>query len=275
MLQEPQLFDYRLGTMSIMFKRSLIASALAAGMLFAGTSAVAAESSLGKIQSADNAIQKDAQKSQNKIDGVFDQTQELLSEYRTVLDEIETQNVYNNHVQRLVDNQVQSLNSLQKQIDGIDATKRGVVPLMYNMIDTLGQFIDLDIPVNLDERKARVAKLRDLMGRADVTTSEKYRQILEAYLVENDYGTKIAAYQGKLSFDNHEITVDFFHLGRVALVAESLDMENAWVWDNSARKWEQLDGEYVRPITQAIRMARKQTAFDLIKLPIPAAGSAK
>lgn len=257
-----------------MFKRSLIASALAAGMLFAGTSAVAADP-LNKVQQADGAIQKDAQKSQKKIDGVYDQTQDLFAQYRSVLDQIETQNVYNKHMQNLVNDQEATMASLQKQIDGIDETKRGVVPLMYKMIDSLDKFIELDVPINLQERKDRVAKLRSIMESADVTTSEKYRQILDAYLIENDYGTKISAYQGKLKLSDRSLNVDFFHLGRVAFVAESLDFEHAWVWDNEKRGWTELDASYIRPITEAIRMARKQTAYDLIKLPIQAAGSAE
>ena len=37
------------------------------------------------------------------------------------------------------------------------------------------------------------------MGRADVTISEKYRRILEAYQVEMDYGRTIEAYEGELA----------------------------------------------------------------------------
>ena len=37
------------------------------------------------------------------------------------------------------------------------------------------------------------------MTRADVTISEKYRRIVEAYQVEMDYGRTIEAYEGKLA----------------------------------------------------------------------------
>lgn len=259
--------------MSNLIKKSLVASALTGVLALSGT--VQAADPLEAVQKADALIHKDAAKSQAKIDGVFEQSQVLLEEYRTVMDEVENQKIYNDHVARLVADQEDAIASLQEQIDGIEDTKRGVVPLMYKMIETLEQFVALDIPINMDERTARITKLRDIMSDSSVTTSEKYRQVLEAYLIENEYGSKIRAYQGELEFEGRTITVDFFHLGRVAFVAQSLDLKHAWAWDNESRKWVALDDEFLRPTTLAIRMARKQTAFDLVKLPIKAAESAK
>ncbi|MCM2679822.1 DUF3450 domain-containing protein [Echinimonas agarilytica] len=254
--------------MSKLIKRSLVATALAGAMAMSGT---VMSDPLTDVQKASASINTDAAKSQAKIDNVVDQTQVLLDEYRTTLDEIENQEIYNDHVSRLVADQEDSISSLQTQIDGIENTKRGVVPLMYQMIDVLEQFVALDIPINMDERLKRIAKLREVMSQSNVTTSEQYRLVLEAYMVENEYGTKIRAYTGELEYEGTNITVDFFHLGRIAFVAQSLDLKNVWAWDNKDRKWVKLDDEFIRPITTAIRMARKQAPFDLVKLPIQAA----
>lgn len=257
--------------MSKSIKLSLIATAVATAMAYGGIAhadpltAVQQEAAKGNAESA---------QSQQKIDSAFEQSQELLAEYRAIVDEVDNLKIYNDHVQRLVDDQTQSLGSFQRQIDSIEKTKQGVVPLMYRMIDTLDQFIALDVPVNLDERKARVASLRALMDRSDVTTSEKYRQVLDAYLIENEYGTKIAAYQGELTLDGQKMTVDYFYLGRAVFVAQSLDQKSAWVWAGKDG-WQELDGEYLNPITKAIRMARKQAAFDLVELPVLAAERVK
>ncbi|MEP4301067.1 MAG: DUF3450 domain-containing protein, partial [Paraglaciecola sp.] len=161
--------------------------------------------------------------------------------------------------------------SLQTQIDGIEGVKRGIVPLMFRMIDSLEQFIDLDVPINLEERKERVERLRDVMANSNVTTSEQFRQVIEAYQIENAYGKKITSYQGTFDYQGTEVTVDFFNLGRTALMALSLDQKQAWIWDNDARAWEVLDDSYVSSVVYAVRMANALVPPDLLELPIKAA----
>jgi hypothetical protein len=167
-----------------------------------------------------------------------------------------------------VADQQRSIDSLQTQIDGIDGVKRGVVPLMFRMIDSLEQFIELDVPIKLDERRKRVERLRDVMANSNVTTSEQFRQVIESYQIENQYGQFMSPYQGTLDFQGTEITVDFVNLGRTALMALSLDQKNAWVWDNDARAWEVLGAEYINPVVIAVRMANKRLPANLLKLPI-------
>ncbi len=256
--------------MSLNSFKSLTASAVLSVCTVIASGTVLAET-LNKVQNEGSKIHKAAAKSQEKINTVYDQAQEMLAEYRTVMDEIENLKVYNDHVARLVADQQAGIDSFDRQIGQIENTKQGVVPLMYQMIDTLDKFIELDVPINLIEREERVARLRNTMTRSDVTTSEKYRQVLEAYQIENDYGSMLRAYEGKLPWEGNEINVDFFHLGRIVFLAQSQDLKNAWAWDNQTRSWKKLGDEYLRPVTMAIRMARKQTAPDLIKLPVPAA----
>ena len=173
----------------------------------------------------------------------------------------------------MVNDQLANIKSLEDQIAGIDKTKQGIVPLMYKMIDTLEKFVALDIPVNIDNRKERVANLRTVLGASDISVSEQFRLVLEAYEIEANYGTVFAAYQGELDLGGQKLTADFVHMGRIAFVAQSLDMKNAWVWNNESRAWEELGDEYLRPVTDAIRMARKQLPMDLTKLPVFAAGA--
>ncbi len=113
-----------------------------------------------------------------------------------------------------------------------------------------------------------MAHLRELMGRADVTNAEKYRRILEAYQIENDYGRTIEAYRGTLADGR---TVDFLRVGRIALIYQTLDADEAAVWDQAARQWVALDSSYRTAIKQGLRIARKQAAPDMIRLPLPAA----
>ncbi|HBY85349.1 MAG TPA: hypothetical protein DEO86_05685, partial [Colwellia sp.] len=54
---------------------------------------------------------------------------------------------------------------------------------------------------------------------------------------------------------------------------QSLDAKHSWLWNNNTRAWEELGDEYLKPVTDAIRMARKQLPMDLTKLPVFAAGA--
>jgi hypothetical protein len=252
--------------MSVKIRKSLVASALVGAFALASNNVIA--DPLNDLHKAEAKIHKAAVKSQVKIDNVYEQTQELIAEYRTVVDEREIIKVYNDHVARLVADQNASIESFNDQIAEIDKTKQNVVPLMYRMIDTLEQFIKADVPFNLDSRLARVERLREIMASASVTTSEKFRQVLEAYTVETAYSSAVTASQGTLEVDGKNINVDIGRLGRITYVAQSFDLKHAWVWDNNTKEWKELGEEYLKPVKEVIRMARKQATLELVKLPI-------
>jgi regulator of replication initiation timing len=258
--------------MSKVSKKSLIASAMVGALALAGSN-IAAADALTDLQKAEAQIFKQSAKSQAKINSIYEQTQDLLAEYRNTVDEADVLRGYNDHVQRMVDKQKENIVSLQKQIDGIDEIKQGVVPLMYKMIDSLEKFIELDVPMNIVNRKERVANLRAVMDDSNVSVSEQFRLVLESYEIEAGYGTIFDAYQGEIDLGGRSLTADFVHMGRVAFVAQSLDAKNSWLWNNETRSWEELGDEYLKPVTDAIRMARKQLPMDLTKLPVFAAGA--
>ncbi|WP_405631661.1 DUF3450 domain-containing protein [Pseudoalteromonas sp. Ld20] len=252
--------------MSVKIRKSLVATALVGAFAFASSNVIA--DPLKDVQNAGLKIQTAAVKSQTKIDNVYGQTQELIAEYRSIVDETELLKVYNDHVARLVADQNAQIESFDRQIATIDNTKQNVVPLMYRMIDTLEQFIKADVPFNSDNRLARVERLRETMVSSSVTKSEKFRQVLEAYTIEAAYSSLVAASQGTLEVDGKSINVDFGQLGRITYVAQSFDLKHAWVWDNNTKQWKELGDEYLKPVKEVIRMARKQATLELVKLPI-------
>jgi hypothetical protein len=210
-------------------------------------------------------------KTQEKVNSLFEQSQELLVEYRNVIDQTENLKIYNDYLAGLVADQQKVIDSLQRQIDSIEETKQNIVPLMRKMIASLENLIKLDVPINLDERLERVQRLTDLMSNSSVTVSEQFRQVLEAYSIENEYGRLIQSYKGSIDASGTEVAVDFFNLGRTALLALSLDQSSAWVWDNNSRTWEPLGDEYLDSIIIAVRMAQGLVPSDLVDLPIKAA----
>jgi TolA-binding protein len=230
--------------------------------------------SLGQVLNAQQGRIKLAQESQQKIDRVVAQTRSLEDQYKSVLKEIEGLEIYNTLLQRQVDNQRAQMGDLRESVKQVDVINRQIVPIMTQMIDSIDQFVELDVPFLLEERRNRVQGLKDLMERQDVTVAEKFRKVTEAYQIENDFGRTIEAYKGTLAIDEATREVDFLRIGRIALLYQTADGNISGAWDQKNRQWILLGNEYRNPIRQGLRIAKKQVAPDLMLVPVdvPEAG---
>ncbi len=216
-----------------------------------------------------------AAEAQRKVDAISDETAGLLDQFRTTLKQIDAIDVYNRQMTELLAAQNVEMVELRGQVSRVQEVGRSVTPLMLRMIEAVDKFVQLDTPFLIRERTARVAELHAMMGRADVTTSAKFRQIMEAYQIENEYGRTIEAYRDSLKIGDRESTVDFLRFGRIALVYQSIDESEAGVWSQETRSWVPLDSSYRSALREGLRIARKQAAPDLIRLPLPAAVDAR
>jgi len=217
-------------------------------------------------------ITRAAASSQKKIDKLADSTRDMSADYKLTMQRVDNLRAYNHQLEQTIQSQKNEMASINHQMSVIDDTEKGVVPLMEDMINRLEQFIELDIPFQMDERRARIKRLRKNMLRADLTNSEKYRQILEAYEIEDRYGDYAEAYVAK-SPSGGNVTVNYYRFGRVTFVYQSLDESTADYWDNNSRSWKPLDDSYRIPIRKGIRIANRETNPDLVILPVPAAKS--
>ena len=213
--------------------------------------------------------------SQIIVSNLSDERQNLLGQYRLVLQQIDRLIAYNDYVERLIVDQEAQITDIRKQLDQFALIERGIVPLMLDSIDILDKFIDLDVPFLLEERKARVARLRTIMDLSDVTVSEKYRQIMDAYQIETTYGRDIEAYTGLLKIDGENRQVDFLRIGRTSLTYQTPDQEETGFWNKQAGQWEKLPNKYQNYVTQGLRVARKQVTPNLLELPIEAPGEGR
>ena len=211
-----------------------------------------------------------AAEAQALIEKLSDDTDALAAEYRKALQETESLKVYHAQLQDMLASQDKEMASLERQIGEVDGVQRQITPLMLRMIETLEQFVRLDAPFLPEERAQRVQGLDALMQRADVSLSEKYRRLMEAYQVENEYGRTIEAYRGTLDAEGQQRTVDFLRIGRIGLMYQTLDAQESGYWNAAAKRWEALPAAYRTPIKQGLQIARKQVAPDLIRIPVSA-----
>jgi hypothetical protein len=216
-------------------------------------------------------IDADSASSQLRISQLADETTGLLAQYRFVTQQLDRISVYNDNLAVLVTDQEQEKVSIGEQLDGFVVVEQGIVPLMLSMIDALEQFVSLDIPFQLQERTTRVRRLRENMDAADITISEKYRQIMDAYLIETDFGRTIESYVDTLEIAGLETQVEVLRVGRILLAYQTSDREKLGFFNSQTRQWESLSAEYGAAIDQGIRIARREAISDLLRLPVAAA----
>lgn len=241
----------------------LVLSAFAAMLLLP----VAFAQVLDATVKTETGINKAASKSQIRVTSLAQQTTDLLAEYRAIVRETESLKIYNDNLERVVMDQREEVVSINDQLNGLEATNRGIVPLMLEMIDVLDKIVENDMPFRLEERRARVVRLRDMMDQADVTASEKYRRVMEAYQGEMEYGRTTEAYAEALPTTGQ--TVDFLRVGRTLLVYQSSDQVTTGWFNPTTRQYEDLPNRYRLEVKEGLAIAKNEKAPDLVMLPVP------
>jgi len=250
-------------------RMAVLATAVSlAAMLGSGPARADAFDNLFRVSQASTEA---SQASQAKVDKIADETRDLLQEYKTVTKQVDGLKVYNERLQRQIENQAARIKVIEQNIDNSTIIARQITPLVIRMIDGLEKFVELDVPFQEKERVQRIKFLRDNLDRADVSVAEKFRAVLEAYNIELQYGRGIDTYRGSIDLDGNEREVDFLRVGRVALVYQTTDGAVSGAWDNAARTWVELpSGDYDDAIRKGIRIAKKQATIELMNMPVAA-----
>jgi hypothetical protein len=214
----------------------------------------------------------DGRKSQMKIDSLTDDTRDLLSQYKQVMKIVDGLRVYNQQQERLIRNQNEEMGKLNQSIDNVSLVERQITPLIERMIVNLEKFIELDQPFLISERRERIAFLKETLNRADVAVSEKFSQVMQAYQVENTYGSTIDVYTDVIEIEGVERQVDILKWGRVSLSFQTPDAAVAGTWDRDQKQWVVLGDEFNAGIRDGLRIARKTQTANIVKLPVAAPG---
>ena len=246
--------------------RNIAVLASALGAMFAAE--LASAQAVERIVAVEARRIQQAQAAQDQIDGIVEITREKVDEYRSLLKEINGLVVYNTLLDRQIADQERELSTLSASIDQVSVIERQVLPLLTRMIEGLEGFVSLDVPFLLAERTDRAAGLRNLLERSDVTSSEKFRVVMEAWQIENEYGRTIEAYSDQLQINGTNREVDMLRIGRVVLAYQTPDGALSGVWDQTNRQWVLLGNEHRNSIRQGLRIARNQLSADILLLPV-------
>jgi uncharacterized coiled-coil protein SlyX len=236
-----------------------------------GSASLAAAQSIDPIVEVGKQRAVAAKASQAKIDRLADEAASLLSDYKTVMKQVDGLKVYNARLERQIANQEKRITDIDASISEASVIQRQIPPLVTRMLDGLEQFIQLDMPFDLDTRLGNIEAVRANMDRSDVTSAEAYRQVLELYSIELQYGRGIESYSDSINLNGAEREVDILRIGRVALVYQSTDGAETGAWNRETQSWEELpSGDYASEVRKGVRIAKKQATIELLNMPVSA-----
>lgn len=225
-------------------------------------------SSLVESAKVEQAIIKNAGRSQHVVSDSSDHAFELQSEIDSLKAEVDGLVVYKEHLGNLIASQDQELASVELQLNEIAETRQSIVPLMYQMLDGLATHVEQDMPIRLDTRVDRVKQLRQLMVQADISDAEKFRRILEAYQIELDYVSKLGTYTSAIKIDGVVREAEQLYLGHISFIARSLDKKEYWVWSTQKKEWDPLNTALISDLDNAFLVANKRVSPTLLMLPL-------
>ncbi|BBO82601.1 DUF3450 domain-containing protein [Desulfosarcina ovata] len=156
----------------------------------------------------------------------------------------------------------------EKQLSDIEQISSQIQPFLGEMVGVLKETVAGGSPFLLAEREKRIGNLDHLMNDPEVSVSEKYRKVMEALLVEAEYGCTIETYQESISVDGQRVLVDIFRLGRISLFYQCLDRQHCGFYNVATGGWQALPATYNPDIHAAIDMAAKRKPVELINLPL-------
>lgn len=266
------LFFKRMFLKSVFFTSALVTSALisyAPSVTAASENTDALAKNVGKSLSQLQSANQQGERSQQKITKLHEQTQGMLEDYRASLRSLADYRSNNAHLREMQERQTEHQADLARQLEVLADTETAIIPMLKNMIDDLALSIAADMPFLLAERQQRIAGLRETLLDPEQSLPQKYRQVLDAYEIERDFGYTLETYPQDIDLAGQSTLVQVLRLGRIGLYYQSSDGLAQGYWDRDQGAWQPLTS-YVEAIDKGIAMAQEQAVPVLLNLPLQA-----
>jgi len=144
--------------------------------------------------------------------------------------------VYNSQLADQLEGQKQANTEIAASIAKAKDLKPQVAPILDKMLASLEAFVKADLPFHLDERNDSIDRLKELMLSPDAKTSDRFRNIMDIYAAEIEYGNTYEAYKALVSVNGEETEVDMLRIGRVALYYQTRDQNQTGMWDRANKE---------------------------------------
>lgn len=162
----------------------------------------------------------------------------------------------------------QSIDELERRLDESARLQAGLQDTLSALLERLEVWTGRDLPFLVEERQARVASLRQEIVNPNTIGAEKLRLILQALMVETNYGNSIEVTQAEINLGREKLFVDMLRLGRVSIFWRTTDGTRVGEFDRARWRWVELPGKYARQIGDAMEMAARIRPVEVTSLPL-------
>jgi hypothetical protein len=157
---------------------------------------------------------------------------------------------------------------LENQIMSMEQISEKLKPFLYDIYVRLLDSVDQGAPFLKEERSERLVNLKKTLDDTQIVLGEKFRKVMEALVLEADYGNTLEVYQEKILLTNEDVLVNVLRLGRISLFFETLDQQTTGYFDLAKNQWKPLPQSANRDIRIAMEIGSKRRPADIVTLPL-------
>ena len=249
-------------------KRKISMATLLAGLL--GTAA------LGPVHAQEGKSLSDTvartvatqQETQKKQEAWAEEKNDLTARYRAAMAQVD-------YLDKTRAFEQKEVNSLDASIAELNRRMVESVKLKDNLEDTLNVVVDhlenrvnKDIPFLMNERRERIASVREAIAKPELSAAEKLRRVLEALQVEANYGNTVDVSQERIKVGDEEISADIIRIGRVSVFWRSPDGNRVGEFDRGTGQWVEMDHKYAHVISDVREMVMRLRSTKVVTLPL-------
>ena len=162
----------------------------------------------------------------------------------------------------------EQVDEFNRRIEESERLEANLGEILDSVMSRLEGWVEKDLPFLPEERAQRLSFLRETLAKTDRTGAEKLRHLLEALLVECEYGDTVEVYEQRIRVDGEPVFATVFRLGRLSVFWQTPDGERVGEYDRVTKDWVELPAKYVRSVSAAVEMAEKRRPIELLRLPV-------
>lgn len=244
--------------------------AIRMGMIASAAALVTAGGAYAQLDEALRVARQSTQEgaqAQEQITQIADAADNAERQYLAAREQIESQRIFLEQQRVFLLSQENELNALRTQLERVGSIEVDLAPMLLDMYVALEEFINEDIPFQMDVRLQRLENIQTALGDATISAAERYRLLLNAYEIEMGYGRSLRAYSEEVEVDGAPQAAEVLQIGRIALIRDIGGTLEILTQDN--REWRPVPGSMAVDVQRAFRIAREVTTPEVFVAPLP------